>query len=144
LIFVMPSLSVARQLIERGVQLEAILVDGYERLHRGRHDLPFLTNGRVGLPIIGWCVAGYYPVSSPAWLPPNRCLDVPSDDLTDIVELDGRTTDAAYPSLVAPTNWTAINYRIVPGAAFEASLAEAIEVYLDTIRESPQLPDYFR
>jgi hypothetical protein len=144
LIFVMPSLSVTRQLIEQGVKFEAILIEGYERLHRGRHDLPFLTNGRGGLPIICRSVAGYYPVSSPAWLPSNRCLDVPSDDLADIVELDGGTEDVAYPSLIAATKQTAIDYRVAPGAACEASIAEAIGVYLETLRASPQLPDYFR
>src|SRR5262249_2271395 len=44
LVLVVPSLGTVRLLLDRGVGVQAVLVDGYERLHRGRHEVPFVLN----------------------------------------------------------------------------------------------------
>jgi hypothetical protein len=112
LIVVVPSLSVARLLLDRGVHVQAILVDGYERLHRGRHELPFLINRQGAPPIISWSATGYYPAAPPTWLPPHKRLEVSSDDLAAILELDDASTDLAHSSLWEAATGMAVQARI--------------------------------
>ena len=61
LVLVIPTLSVARELIEKGTSVHAVLIDGYERLRRGRHDLPFLLSSKSQPSIIVWSVHGLLP-----------------------------------------------------------------------------------
>ena len=81
--------------MDQGVDAHAIIVDGYERLHRGRHDVPFLMMSPSPPSIIVWSATGYYPDEPPSWLPPHRHLQVAADDLSSILELDGDLDEAA-------------------------------------------------
>jgi hypothetical protein len=144
LILVVPSLSTARLLADRGVRLQAILVDGYERLHRGRHELPFLMNRQGAPPIIGWSATGYYPATPPAWLPPHRRLEVSSDDLVGILELDDASTDATRLSLWEAATGIGVQPRVTVTPPSERTVVDAIDDYLQAIRSSEHLPEYWQ
>jgi hypothetical protein len=134
LILVVPSLSTARLLADRGGRLQAILVDGYERLHRGRHELPFLMSRQGAPPIIGWSATGYYPATPPAWLPPHRRLEVSSDDLVGILELDDASTDATHLSLWEAATGIGVQPHLTVAPSSERTVIDAIEDYLQAVR----------
>ena len=144
LLLVVPSLSTARLLLDRGVRVQAILVDGYERLHRGRHELPFLINRQGAPPIISWSATGYYPAAPPTWLPPHKRLEVSSDDLAGILELDAASADVGYASLWEAATGVAVRARVTPAPAAEVAVVEAIDAYLQAIRSSQALPEYWQ
>lgn len=144
LVLVVPSLSTARLLLDRGVRVQAIIVDGYERLHRGRHELPFLINRRKTPPIICWSATGYYPAAPPTWLPPHRRLEVSSDDLVRILELDDTGGELEDASLWEAATGVAVRARVTPATAAEVAVTEAIDVYLEAVRSSQALPEYWQ
>ncbi len=104
LVLVVPTLAVARHTIEQGLTTHAIVIDGYERLHRGRHELPFLGMGSSPPSMIVWSAAGYFPDVPPGWLQKHRLLQVDPTDLEYILELDG---DLADDSLCRASLWEA-------------------------------------
>lgn len=144
LVLVVPSLSTARLLLDRGIRVQAILVDGYERLHRGRHELPFLINRQGVPPIISWSATGYYPAAPPTWLPPHKRLEVSSDDLAGILELDDASADLGHASLWEAATGIAVRARVTPAPAAEVAVVDAIDDYLQAIRTSQALPEYWR
>jgi hypothetical protein len=143
-LLVVPSLSVARILAETGTPIQSVLVDGYARFHSGRHELPFLINRQASPPVINWSVAGYFPPKTPSWLPPHRRLEVSSDDLADILELDDASTDIAHASLWEAATGITVQARIAPAPPAEAAVVHAIDTYLDAVRSSQALPEYWR
>lgn len=144
LVLVAPSLSTARLLLDRGVRVQAILVDGYERLHRGRHELPFLINRQGAPPIIIWTTTGYYPAAPPTWLSPHKRLEVSSDDLTSILELDDANSGLGHASLWEAATGVSVRTRIAPVPAAEVAVVDAIDTYLQAIRASQGLPEYWQ
>lgn len=144
LVLVVPSLRTARLLLDRGVRVQAILVDGYERLHRGRHELPFLINRQGAPPIISWSATGYYPAAPPTWLPPHKRLEVSSDDLAGILELDDASADLGHASLWEAATGIAVRARVTPAPAAEVAVVDAIDAYLQAIRSSQGLPEYWQ
>ncbi len=144
LVLVVPSLSTARLLLDRGVRVQAILVDGYERLHRGRHELPFLINRQDAPPIISWSATGYYPATPPTWLPPHKRLEVSSDDLAGILELDDASADLGHASLWEAATGIAVRARVTPAPSAEVAVVDAIDEYLQAIRSSQALPEYWQ
>lgn len=144
LVLVVPSLSTARLLLDRKVRVQAILVDGYERLHRGRHELPFLINRQGAPPLISWSATGYYPAAPPAWLPPHKRLEVSSDDLASILELDDASPALDHASLWEAATGAAVRARVTPAAAAEVAVVDGIDAYLQAIRSSQALPEYWQ
>jgi len=144
LVLVVPSLSTARLLLDRGIRVQAVLVDGYERLHRGRHELPFLINRQGAPPIISWSATGYYPAAPPTWLPPHKRLEVSSDDLAGILELDEASADIGHASLWEAATGIAVRVRVTPAPAAEVAVVDAIDAYLQAIRSSQSLPEYWQ
>ncbi len=144
LVLVVPSLSTARLLLDRGVRVQAILVDGYERLHRGRHELPFLINRQGAPPIISWSATGYYPATPPTWLPPHKRLEVSSDDLAGILELDDASTDLGHASLWEAATGAAVRAYVTLATVAEVGVVDAIDAYLRAIRSSQALPEYWQ
>lgn len=147
LVLVVPTLRIARDLVEQGVDVHAVLVDGYERLHRGRHDLPFLLSRASPPPIIAWSATGYYPDEPPSWLPQHRRLQVASDDLSYILELDGDLEDAMAPSrasLWEAATAAGVERVCVPWAPDEEVVLATIEEFLHTVRSCEELPDYWK
>ena len=147
LVLVIPTVTVARQLMDQGVGAHAILVDGYERLHRGRHDLEFLLMHPSPPPIIVWSATGYYPDEPPSWLPRHRRLQVAADDLPSILELDGDLDEAAAPSLASL--WEAATASGVekihaPGTTSEQAVLASIDDFMRIVRSSGELPDYWK
>src|SRR5262249_32940032 len=122
---------------------QAILVDGYERLYRGRHELPFLINRSDAPTIITWSPSGYYPAVAPTWLPPHKRLEVSSDDLASILQLDDTTDDLAHASLCEAATGMAVQARVTPELPAEAVIVDAIETYIDSVRSSDSLPEYW-
>jgi uncharacterized membrane protein YkvA (DUF1232 family) len=65
-IFVAPSLMTVRAMLRAGVHLQSVIIDGYDRLRRDRHELPFIAQGlrRVhavlldALPVASACIVG--------------------------------------------------------------------------------------
>lgn len=144
LVLVVPSLSTARILLDRGVRIQAIVVDSYERLHRGRHELPFVINRYGAPPIISWSATGYYPAAPPAWLPPHRRLEVSSNDLAGILELDDSSSDPSHASLWEAATGIAVQSRVTPTPATEGAIVDGIDAYLEAIRLSQTLPEYWQ
>lgn len=144
LLLVVPSLSTARLLLDRGIRVQAVLVDGYERLHRGRHELPFLINRQSAPPIISWSATGYYPAAPPTWLPPYKRIEVSSDDLAGILELDDASEDLGYASLWEAATGIVAQARVTPASPTEVAVVDAIDKYLQAIRTSQALPEYWQ
>lgn len=97
LVLVVPTLQTARQLVEQGVDIHAVLVDGYERLRRGRHDLALLLARSSPPSVIIWSPTGYYPDDEPSWLPQPRRLEYLTDELSYVLELDGDLDNGMAP-----------------------------------------------
>lgn len=144
LVLVVPSLSTTRILLDRGIRVQAVLVDGYERLHRGRHELPFLINRQGAPPIISWSATGYYPAAPPTWLPPHKRLEVSSDDLAGILELEDGSADLGHASLWEAATGMAVQTRVTRVPAAEVEVVDALNDYLMAIRTSKALPDYWQ
>lgn len=144
LVLVVPSLSTVRQLLDRGVLVQAILVDGYDHLYRGRHELPFLINRRNAPPIIEWLTTGYCPAAPPTWLQPHRRLEASSEELASILELDDTSTDLDLASLWEAATGIAVRACVTPVPAAELSVVQSINAYLQTIRSSHTLPEYWQ
>lgn len=142
-LLVVPSLSVARMLLEAGVLIQSVLVDGYQRLHSGRHDLPFLLNHSRSPPIINWSPSGYFPYKTPSWLPPHKSLEASPDDLANILELDD-TTDLARASLREAAAGMSVQAQMAPTPPAEAAVVDAVDAYLEAVRASQALPEYWR
>lgn len=147
LVLVVPNLTVARQLVEYGVDVHAIIVDGYERLHRGRHDLPFLIRRSSSPPIITWSQTGYYPNEPPAWLPDHRRLHISSDDLSYILELDGDIDEKMAPSRAslweAATRPGVKKYEIIASHQ-EIQLLVNIATFIREVRKAYEMPEYWQ
>lgn len=143
-VLVVPSLSTARLLLDRGVRVQAIVVDGYERLHRGRHELPFLINRHDAPPIISWSATGYYPATPPIWLPPHKRLEVSSDDLASILELEDTSSDLGHASLWEAATGIVVRTRVTPVPSVEVAVVDAIDAYLRAIRSAHALPEYWQ
>lgn len=142
-VLVVSSLSEVRQLLGKGVCAQCILVDGYDRLQHGRHDLPFLMNQRDRVPVIVWSPSGYYPVKQPTWLPEHITLEVSPDDLTRLLELDSNPSDPVSASLwEAATRAGPIVFEFSYSANEEAVLTQ-IDELLILSRQPSSLPDYF-
>lgn len=144
LVLVVPSLATARILLDRGVRVQAILVDGYERLHRGRHELPFLINRQDAPPVISWSATGYYPASPPTWLPPHKRLVVSLDDLAGILELDDANEDISHASLWEAATGISVRSHVTPAPSVEVAVVDAIDAYVQVIRSSRALPEYWQ
>lgn len=147
LVLVVPNLTVARQLVDQGIDIFAIVVDGYERLHRGRHDLPFLMRKTSPPPIIVWSFTGYYPTDPPSWMPESRRLEVSSEDLSSILELDGEIDDSIDPSrasLWEAATGSDLTKVLVDPSVEERELLDAIGEFLQELRQSTGLPDYWQ
>lgn len=144
LVLVVPSLSTVRLLLDRGVGVQAVLVDGYERLHRGRHEVPFLLNRTNAPPIISWSPTGYYPTVAPAWLPSHKRLEVSPDDLVGILDLDDQRQELEHASLWEAATGLGVRARATPLSPNEVGVVDAIDTYLRAVAASETLPDYWQ
>lgn len=145
-VLVVPNLTVARHLVDQGIGVYAIVVDGYERLHRGRYDLPFLMK-KASPPVIVWSFTGYYPTDPPMWLPEHRRFEVSPEDLTSILELDGEIDDSMAPSrasLWEAATGPSLRKVLVDPSGEERELLNAIEEFLGKVRQSSGLPEYWK
>lgn len=147
LIVVAPSLTAARELVEQGLEVHALLVDGYQRLQRGRHDLPFLLMGKSPPPVITWSQVGYYPSEPPNWLPEHRRLELRVDEIPSVLELDGDLDETD--SLVTSALWEAataspIETILVEHGPGEERVLGAISEFIELLRSPIGLPDYWR
>ena len=147
LVLVVPTLRVARELIEKDTSVHAVLIDGYQRLRHGRHDLPFLLSSKFQPSIIVWSFIGYYPDELPNWLPETRQLEVGFDDLSSILELDGNLDKAMAPareSLWEAATGGKIKHILVPRENKENSIIATIEEFLEIVRTCEGLPNYWK
>lgn len=144
LVLVVPSLSTVRLLLDRGVGVQAVLVDGYERLHRGRHEVPFLLNRSNPPPIISWSPTGYYPTVTPAWLPSHKRLEVSPDDLVGILDLDDQRHELEHASLWEAATGLSVRARATPLSPAEVGVVDAIDSYLRAVAASQTLPEYWQ
>jgi len=147
LVLVVPNFAVARQLVEQGVEAHAIVVDGYERLYRGRHDLPFLLMCSSPPPVIAWSATGYYPDEPPSWLPEHRRLEVATDDLSYILELDGDQDDSMAPSrasLWEAATAAGVEKVNVPWTSEEEVVLASVDEFLRSVRSCAELPYYWK
>ena len=147
LVLVVPTLQVARELVQEGIAAHAVLVDGYERLRRGRHDLPFLQERSSPPSVIVWSFIGYYPDKPPSWLSASRQLEVASDDLATILELDGDLGDAMAPaqeSLWEAATATGVEQVRAAWAGDEEIVLTTIKEFQQVIQACEELQDYWK
>lgn len=147
LILVVPTLGVVRGLLKAGVDLQAVLIDGYNRLLSGRHQLPFLLNIDNSPSIMCWSASGYYPTTPQSWLPMHRCLEVSKGDLIDILELD--STETGHLSLEQTSLQNAatghdIQLKVSELTSDEQAIVSALDSYMEEIRLSTLLPEYWK
>ena len=79
------------------------------------------------LDLLSWSATGYYPTSPPTWLPPHKRLEVSSDDLAGILELDDTDSDAAHASLWEAATGVSVQARVRILARMGASVRQAAE-----------------
>jgi uncharacterized membrane protein YkvA (DUF1232 family) len=146
LVLVVPTLAVARKVVDQGLAAHAIVVDGYERLYRGRHDLPFLLMPPSPPPVIVWSATGYYPEEPPSWLPQHRRLQIAPDDLSYILEMDGDLADTtpSRASLWEAATASGAEKVHVPWTLEEQELLVAIDELITIVRSFTQIPDYWK
>lgn len=146
LVLVVPSLAVARHVVDQGLVAQAVVVDGYERLHRGRHDIPFLLMRPSPPAVIVWSATGYYPDGPSSRLLEHRRLQVAHDDLSCILELDGDLSDDApsRASLWEAATVSGIEKVRAPWSLEEQELLESIEQLTRSVRSLAELPDYWK
>jgi hypothetical protein len=142
LIFVVPNLNVARLLLQKGVRVQIVFVDGYDKLERGRHDLPFILNRSKPPSLICWSASGYFPRSDPGWLPAHVCLELGGADLADIVELEG--DQAGKLALSQAFNTSILHTQVSPTPDVERGIEAAIDAYRHQISTSSELPEIMR
>jgi len=138
LIFVVPTVNVVRTLLQKGVRVQIVFIDGYERLERGRHDFPFLLNRSKPPSLICWSASGYFPQNDPAWLPAHVCLELGGSDLNAIVELEGDVAGKLELSRIF--NTSILHTHSSPKPDEERNLEAAIGAYLRFIESSDELP----
>ena len=146
LILVTPTLERARTVLREPMTAHAIVVDGYQRLHRGRHALPFLLMRSPPPQIIVWSTRGYFPERIPGWLPEHRTVHVDPDDLPYILELDDGPDGEEAPcrtSLWQAATTGGPETILVATPEDERHLVTLIDELLDAIGAS-SLPDYWR
>ncbi|MCU7936883.1 MAG: hypothetical protein KZQ99_18755 [Candidatus Thiodiazotropha sp. (ex Dulcina madagascariensis)] len=147
LVIVIPNLTVARQVIEGDVGVQAIVVDGFDRLQRGRHDLPFLSSGGLVPPIIVWSPEGYFPADTPSWLSNHRRLCVSQNDLAYILELDGQIDDYMAPSrasLWEAATFAGVEEVVAEYTTVELAILTAIKDFQRAVRDSVDMPNYWQ
>ena len=147
LVLVIPTLAVAQHLLVQGIAAKAIVIDGYERLYRGRHDLPFLQMSESPPSVIAWSATGYCPDEPLGWLPEHRRLQVAPNDLLHMLELDGDLDDDAAPSrasLWEAATTSGAQTVHVPRTAHERAVLDSIEILMGFVRSSGDLPNYWR
>ena len=144
LVLVVPSLGDARRLMQQGIRVQAILVDGYDRLRRGRHELPFFANRRDAPPLIVWATAGYFPASVPGWLPGTRLLEVSPMDLTEILDLESVNSDISQATLWEAATGRSLKSLVTDLSPTEVKVLGAIDGYIHDVIKAEQLPEYWR
>ena len=145
LVLVVPTLTAAREFVESGVNACCVFVDGFDRLSRGRYEIPFLTARTTPPPILTWSVKGYVPDRAPAWMSSHRRLTLPTDDIVDILELDDHVADPG--TLLRESLWEAatnndIQRFVIPRDERENRAVRRLESFLESIVSSEDLPDY--
>lgn len=142
LLIVVPSLAVAVELMHSGQRAHAIIVDGYERLHRGREELPRLK-GKDAPTVIVWSASGYYPAIPPAWLPQHTLLQVSPDDLAKILQLDeGGGPESARALLEEAATGASVSAELVKTPQDEHVVSETVRVLQSRIRGATSIPSY--
>jgi uncharacterized membrane protein YkvA (DUF1232 family) len=143
LLLIVPSLAAVRQLIKKGIGVQAIIIDGYEHLHRGRHDAPFLTKVDHPPAVIVWSSTGYYPINQASALPIARRLEVSSEDLVELLELDETDAAAVNTSLLEAATTSDIRPHITTVPQNERDVLGAIDRFLNQLTSRRDLPDYW-
>ncbi len=147
LVFVTPTVSAARSLVEQGLDAYVIIIDGYERLKRGRHELPFLSNRKDPLPIIVWSPYGYFPNDPPSWLPSYKLLNITPEELSDVLEIDryiDNNLSPVHESLSEAALGLRVEDYIVSTPINETMIVKALEKYRDDVRQIAGLPEYWK
>jgi uncharacterized membrane protein YkvA (DUF1232 family) len=142
-LLVVPSLATVRLLLDARIELQAVLVDGVERLTAGRHDLPFIQNHPSPPALIVWSAAGYFPTRPPEWLVPRQFLHVSEADLDEIVNNEDESAEGRLRSIARLLKLKPSIYPVVLSEA-ETSISASLTHYVDSIRRSASLPDHVR
>jgi hypothetical protein len=77
-------------------------------------------------------------------MPLHKRLEASSDDLLAMLELDASNTHGAYRSLVIAATGLTVQTRVTAYAPGERGIADAIDGYLQLLRSSHSLPEYWR
>ena len=147
LVLVVPTLRVARELLDLGIDACAVVIDGYNRLSQGRHDLPFFAGRSSPPPIITWSANGDLPDEKPAWLSPHRRLGVDAAELAHILELDDELDESRVPlreSLLEAATFVGIERFESQLAPAEVDVVQTIDAFLQELRASEAVPTYWK
>jgi hypothetical protein len=69
---------------------------------------------------------------------------VSSDDLASILELDDSSAHPGHPSVLASETGVAVRARVTPVPSYEIAIVDAINAYIQAIRSSEHLPEYWQ
>jgi len=142
-VLVVPSLSGIRELLQHGITLHTIVVDGYARLVGAENDYWYIAKQKIAPRIIVFASNADVPQSLPEWLVDAR-IEIPSrNDLAEVVELEeGNTTmprDAVrvLTRLSEPVNASLVT---VSRSTIEDDVVRRCQMLLENIREAHRLP----
>lgn len=146
-ITVVPTIALVRHILESGGEISAVLVDGYERLAHGRHDLPFINAMPRRPAIIVWDFRGYFPSHNLEWIGEYLNVSVCAGELKQLLDADPNPpsgTDELRQSLLLAAAAPRFEERLVGPGPLEQELLDAIDSFIDVTLNSSQLPDYWR
>lgn len=147
LVLIVPNLGVVRHIAERGISICAIVIDGYDRLARGWHQLDFIRMAIGAVPIILWTTVGYSPERTPSWMPKTKELSVSQAGLAEILKLNtgdiGEDSEIILRSLRQAATGPQLECERVRSNPEEEELASAIEHFRRAVNQTDDLPDYW-
>lgn len=145
-IIVVPTLAIARQIADCRDDVSAIIIDGYDRLRRGRSELPFLQTSRLKPPIIVWSHQGEVPAERPEWLPDQKSFEFRREDLQSLVELDDdglSTTTPTFKAISAAVALT-LEKKLSPNKESELRAIASITDFVALVSISEAVPEFWK
>jgi hypothetical protein len=144
LLLVVPSTAVARQLLDKGVPLQVIFIDGYDNLRRSRHDLPFLKNNLRAVPLIAWVPSGYVPTTTSSWLSEFSQIAVSGEDLAALLEVENDLSLPEDSALWISATGIEVDQHTVVPRQNEVALSNAIHEFRNALYQSEEVPEFAR
>ena len=146
LILIAPNLRVVRDLRDEGLEISAIVVDGYQRLRRGRDDLAFLRLGKNKPPVLLWDNSGYQPPAAETSFTSVRAVTATKDDLELFLDLEPTRPERQHDELVSLRSalaGPALRLVEVEATDLESELITLASDFWERTKSVSDIPDYW-